>query len=389
MEILTAGICCLGYVICCIHPDPSSDDVYPPLLPNEPAQQRWQRPPHTGTHQPRPISPWVLPPPPASNETAQQQQEWPPHTGTLQPRPIAPLALPPPPVSNEPAQQQPQWQPHTGSLQPRPISPWVLPPPPASNETAQQQQEWPPLTGTLQPRHAAQLAPPPPCRHEGRPTGPSVSQPSRGHGDRSEQRRERAQHAHSTRRRRSDLNNADQASAHSARLRARAKAEYRAKEKAKQERRKAEQDGNAPLSEQLWNKVQEHKAEMQRLNAEAAELIFDTNNRDRTPGEVDVHGLHVQEAIKCAKPAVEEAKARGQSELRIIVGKGLHSEGREAKLKPAILKFLQEQQPAGAVKLDPSNSGVIIVNLVNHNRDTANILRPVNLEGGVYDQDPW
>ncbi|GJE90145.1 DUF1771 and SMR domain-containing protein [Phanerochaete sordida] len=323
MDILDAGIRGLASVICCLCSDPPAKDVYPPLLPNRPAQQHSQRPPHTSTAQPGPIAPLVSPPPPSSNEPAQEQQQLPPRAGTPQQGSIAQYVPPPPPLSNRPA-------------------------------------KWPPLQQSL----IAPSALPLPCGHEGRPTVAPVLQPPREHGDRFEQRADGAQHAHSTRRPLDDLNNADEASPYPAGLRARAEAEHFAREEAMQERRKAEQDGNIPLSKQLWNKAQEHKAEMQRLNAEAAKWIFDTNNRDRTSGEVDVHGLHVQEAIKHTKLAVEEAKARGQSELRIIVGKGLHSEDHKAKLKPAIRRFLKVQQPACAVRLDPNNSGVIIVRLV-------------------------
>ena len=44
------------------------------------------------------------------------------------------------------------------------------------------------------------------------------------------------------------------------------------------------------------------------------------NNANRKLGELDLHGLHVQEAITYTNLAVEEAKARGASTLRIVVG---------------------------------------------------------------------
>jgi hypothetical protein len=42
--------------------------------------------------------------------------------------------------------------------------------------------------------------------------------------------------------------------------------------------------------------------------------------QDRKPGEVDLHGLYVKEAIAYTDQSVIEARARGDKELRLIVG---------------------------------------------------------------------
>ncbi len=51
-------------------------------------------------------------------------------------------------------------------------------------------------------------------------------------------------------------------------------------------------------------------------------FVWDTNPviQDREPGEIDLHGLYVKEAITYADAALEEAKLRGDSEIRLIVG---------------------------------------------------------------------
>ncbi|KAK0184058.1 hypothetical protein F5146DRAFT_1006865 [Armillaria mellea] len=85
------------------------------------------------------------------------------------------------------------------------------------------------------------------------------------------------------------------------------------------------------------------------------------NNRDRTPGEIDLHGLYVKEAIAYTDTALKEAKLRGDSEIRLIVGKGSHSEGGEAILRPAIKGLMHKYQLVA--EFDPSNSGVLIVKL--------------------------
>jgi DNA-nicking Smr family endonuclease len=60
------------------------------------------------------------------------------------------------------------------------------------------------------------------------------------------------------------------------------------------------------------------------------------NNRDSPPGTIDVHGLYVKEAIERTEAAVRDAQGRGDAELRVIVGKGIHSQGHVAKIKPAV-----------------------------------------------------
>ncbi len=51
-------------------------------------------------------------------------------------------------------------------------------------------------------------------------------------------------------------------------------------------------------------------------------FVWDTDSviQNRKPGEIDLHGLYVQEAIAYTDAALKEAKLRGDSEIRFIVG---------------------------------------------------------------------
>lgn len=89
-------------------------------------------------------------------------------------------------------------------------------------------------------------------------------------------------------------------------------------------------------AKQLSNEGKELQREQERLNREASTWIYQANNKDSKPGEIDLHGLYVREAIERTDQALEQAKRRGDSEVHLIVGKGLHSQGGAAKLKPAI-----------------------------------------------------
>lgn len=42
--------------------------------------------------------------------------------------------------------------------------------------------------------------------------------------------------------------------------------------------------------------------------------------QDSGPGEIDLHGLYVKEAIACTDRAIQDAKQRGEVELHLIVG---------------------------------------------------------------------
>lgn len=119
--------------------------------------------------------------------------------------------------------------------------------------------------------------------------------------------------------------------------------------------------GDGALAKQLSNQGKDHQRRMEQLNKEASDWIFAENNKNRKPGEVDLHGLYVKEAVARTDQALQSAKARGDTQLNLIVGKGLHSKGGIAKVKPAIEELMQRHR-VNAV-LDPNNAGVLIVQI--------------------------
>ncbi|KAF6761184.1 cytoplasmic protein [Ephemerocybe angulata] len=103
-----------------------------------------------------------------------------------------------------------------------------------------------------------------------------------------------------------------------------------------------------------------HQRKMEEFNKEASDWIFRENNLDSQPGEIDLHGLYVKEALARTEQAIEEAKRNGKTEVHLIVGKGLHSTS-GAKVKPAIEGLMKKHQLDA--ELDPQNAGVLIVHL--------------------------
>lgn len=66
------------------------------------------------------------------------------------------------------------------------------------------------------------------------------------------------------------------------------------------------------------------------------------NNKHSPQGTIDLHGLFVQEAISYTEQAIQRAQQQGLSTLRVIVGKGIHSAGHVAKIKPAIEDLMRK-----------------------------------------------
>ncbi len=58
----------------------------------------------------------------------------------------------------------------------------------------------------------------------------------------------------------------------------------------------------------LSRQGKQHDAQCKECNAKASQLAFDTNNRGRGLGEVDLHGLRVAEAEEAAERAIRRAK---------------------------------------------------------------------------------
>ncbi|KAG1760496.1 hypothetical protein EDD22DRAFT_954871 [Suillus occidentalis] len=158
-----------------------------------------------------------------------------------------------------------------------------------------------------------------------------------------------------------DQNQANQQNEHYLSLRAKANQEGDAMAKCFQQSHEAYSRREGALAKELSEKGKKHERTMEALNAEASAWIFRENNSDSKPGELDLHGLYVKEAISFSDKAIKEARQRGDSQIRLIVGKGLHSNGQVAKIKPALEDLLGKLNLPNEV--DPQNAGVLIVQL--------------------------
>ncbi|XP_021250045.1 NEDD4-binding protein 2 isoform X2 [Numida meleagris] len=94
-----------------------------------------------------------------------------------------------------------------------------------------------------------------------------------------------------------------------------------------------------------------HEQKMKEANHAAAAQIFETVNTSLLPLNVlDLHGLHVDEAVnqlsrvlqeKSNVPAITEyQQSGGKPYLCVITGRGSHSQGGVARIKPAAIRYL-------------------------------------------------
>ncbi|UZJ52453.1 hypothetical protein CBS101457_001773 [Exobasidium rhododendri] len=156
-------------------------------------------------------------------------------------------------------------------------------------------------------------------------------------------------------------NEVNQKNEHYKQLRAQAHSEGDRMAKCFDGSHKAYSSGDSGRAKQLSNEGHEHKRKMEQANQEAADWIYVANNEDSGPNEVDLHGLYTEEAIRKTEQAIQEHQRKGTPEIRVIVGKGIHSQNHVAHIKPAIEKMMQDYNIAA--NIDPKNAGVLIVHL--------------------------
>jgi DNA-nicking Smr family endonuclease len=120
--------------------------------------------------------------------------------------------------------------------------------------------------------------------------------------------------------------------------------------------------GDGSAAHQLSEEGKQHAAKMAQYNNQARDYIFRANNSgDRVAGDtIDLHGLFVEEAEDVLEERIRACRARGESHLHVIVGKGNHSVGHVQKIKPRVEQVCRE---LGLQYRTEENEGRIFVNL--------------------------
>ncbi|XP_035752619.1 NEDD4-binding protein 2 isoform X2 [Egretta garzetta] len=104
--------------------------------------------------------------------------------------------------------------------------------------------------------------------------------------------------------------------------------------------------GMKPVAEFYAHQGRLHKQKMKEANHAAAVQIFERVNTSLLPMNVlDLHGLHVDEAVNQLSRVLQEKSKEyqqtgGKPYLCVITGRGSHSQGGVARIRPAAIRYL-------------------------------------------------
>lgn len=146
-------------------------------------------------------------------------------------------------------------------------------------------------------------------------------------------------------------------------LRAKADQMYKKKTLLSNQSQQAFKSGDKLRAKQLSDELKRALADAENFNRQAAEYVFRENNTDSAEDEIDLHGLYVKEAEWILQRRITECVRTNQSHLKVIVGKGLHSQNGIAKLKPAVDDLCDNTGLNHYI--DPKNSGVLVIDFAN------------------------
>ncbi|EPZ35771.1 Smr-domain-containing protein [Rozella allomycis CSF55] len=108
------------------------------------------------------------------------------------------------------------------------------------------------------------------------------------------------------------------------------------------------------------------------MNSKAMKKYIETNNQDNSKTVLDLHGLHVHEAIETLEKRVSKLCSKAKVDdlyLYVITGKGNNSANGIVKLRPAVLDWAERNNEyIEFYEVDSRNSGQIILKL--RKRDT-------------------
>ncbi len=106
--------------------------------------------------------------------------------------------------------------------------------------------------------------------------------------------------------------------------------------------KKAKLNGNAAEAARLATQGHDLNDRMFAKHEEAADAIFEHRNtrEQRNRGIIDLHGLHVREALERLPDAIENSP---RPKVRVLTGSGHHTLGTgKARLRPAVEKWLSD-----------------------------------------------
>lgn len=119
-----------------------------------------------------------------------------------------------------------------------------------------------------------------------------------------------------------------------------------------------------PILSVLYTIARKHA---RKYNHEAADYIFEKNNRNRSPFCIDLHGLYRREAEVFVKDRIVKCIRDGEEELHVIVGRGTHSQN-----GPVLPQFVAELCESALLlaRVARKNPGKLIVDFIGYSSET-------------------
>lgn len=117
----------------------------------------------------------------------------------------------------------------------------------------------------------------------------------------------------------------------------------------------AREAGDHAAANEYVKEAKEHTQKMNEANERAVRYIME-KNPNNTADTIDLHGLHVEEALEQAE---KKLKSTTEGVLHIIPGRGSHSVNQQARIKPKLIQYLKDNN----YKFSEDNPGSLSVQL--------------------------
>jgi len=128
--------------------------------------------------------------------------------------------------------------------------------------------------------------------------------------------------------------------------RAAAEAKYERRHQLMEQQKQLWDSGDKAGAKKLSEEAKHLGEEAEKLEFLAAENIFKYKNSPsrQPPDYIDLHGLHVQEALRFLKLRIQSVREQKKPVLIVIYGAGNHSKNHKQLIKPSVMEYLSSQK---------------------------------------------
>jgi DNA-nicking Smr family endonuclease len=135
--------------------------------------------------------------------------------------------------------------------------------------------------------------------------------------------------------------------------------------------RQAYDRGLSKQAKEYKNSRNAHQNAMEQANKRAEKAIFNyLNTSNSLKKQIDLHGLHIKEALARLEKYIQNMKCNGFDQIFIVVGQGFHSVS-GPKLKPAVINYAEQRQIP--CNFESNNPGCIVMDITNVSRKLTGV----------------